>query len=120
MTAQQLMKALPVLQKIITLQLPIKKAYQIYSLTKVINEQREFFINEEKKLIERFDAEVLEDGTIKFLDVESARDFEVAHQEIMEYPVSAEAIDLKFDDLGDATLTPIDLMALEGIINFIE
>jgi hypothetical protein len=120
MTAQQLMRALPVLQKIITLQLPIKKAYQIYSLTKVINEQREFFITEEKKLIERFDVEILEDGNIKFPNVESRKDFEIAHREIMEYPISVETIELKFDDLGDATLTPIDLMTLEGIINFIE
>lgn len=119
MKVQQMLNSLPVLQRMMELKLPIKKAYSIYSLAKVINEQREFFINEEKKLIEKFEAEVLEGGNIRFKDAESQRDFMKEHSVLMKFEVNAEVVDLSFEDLGNAEFTPVELMQLEGIINFV-
>lgn len=120
MKVQQMLNSLPTLQRMMELKLPIKKAYSIYTLEKLINEQRNFFVNEEKKLIDKFNAEVLEGGKLKFKDTESQLGFVAEHNELMQYEIDAVAIDLSFEDLGDAEFTPAELMQLEGVINFIE
>jgi hypothetical protein len=121
MTVQQMLSALPMVQKIMELKLPIKKAYKAYYLAKVINEKRDFFIGEEKKLIDKFEAEVLEDGNIRFKDSESQLGFMRDHAELMNYEIEdVAAIELSFDDLGEAKFTPMEIMQLEGVINFNE
>lgn len=120
MTVQQMLNSLPVLQRVIDLKLPLKKAYKVYSLAKVINEQREFFIKEEKKLIEEFNAEILDNGSIKFNDAEDQQTFMQKHIDLMNYEVDLTAVELSFDDLGDAEFTAKDMMALEGVINFVD
>lgn len=120
MTVQKMLAALPVLNRMMELKLPIKKAHAVYSLAKQINEQREFFINEEKKLIEKFNAEILDGGNIRFKDAESQVGFMTEHNALMHYEVDAAAIDLSFEDLGDSEFTPVELMQLEGVINFVD
>ena len=121
MQVQQMLNSLPIVQKIMELKLPIKKAYAIYSLAKQINEQREFFINEEKKLISKFNAEILENGNIKFNTAEDQANFIKEHSELMEYEIeNLQAVDFSFADLGDAEFTPMEIMQLEGVINFSE
>ena len=87
MTAQKMLNALPVLQRLMELKLPIKKAHGIYSLAKVINEQREFFMKEEQKLISKFNAEVLENGNIKFNSAEDQMTFSKEHADLMQYEI---------------------------------
>lgn len=121
MTVQQMLNALPVLQKVMELKLPIKKAYKIYSLAKFIEDKRQFFVEEEKKLITKFEGEILENGNIRFKTPVEQGKFSQEHQELMTYEVEGlESIDLSFDDLGEAEFTPRDLMLLEGVINFNE
>lgn len=121
MTAQQMLNVLPALEKIVGLKLPVKKAYKVYSLAKLINEQREFFINEEKKLIEKFNGVVTETGGIQIGDPEKQVQFVKEHNDLMQYEVEGfTPLELAFDDLGDAEITPADLMILEGVINFVE
>ena len=121
MTVQQMLNALSTVQKMMTLKLPIKKAHQVYSLAKQINEQREFFINEEKKLIEKFNATVGEDGRIQFENSEQAMTFQKEHGDLLNYEVEGlAAIELSYDDLGDAEITPADIMLLENVINIVE
>lgn len=119
-TVQQMFNSLPILQRVINLKLPLKKAYKVYSLTKAINEQREFFIKEEQKLIAECGAQVLESGDIKFETPEMRQEFAVKHNDLMNYEVNLESIELSFDDLGEEEFTVKDLVALEGVINFVE
>ena len=43
------------------------------------------------------------------------------HAELMNYEIEdIAAIELSFDDLGDAEFTPMEIMQLEGVINFNE
>ena len=121
MIVRQMLDSLPIMQRIMELRLPIKKAHKLYSLAKVINEQREFFINEEKKLVEKFNGTINENGSITFPTTEDQANFAAAHYEILNYEVpEIVAIDLTFDDLGDAAFTPYELSLLEGAINFVE
>ena len=121
MNVQQMLNALPVLQKMMDLKLPMKKAYKVYSLAKAIEDKRQFFIDQERKLIESFGAEILENGNIKFKSAEDQISFSKEHFELLNCELEDfAAIELSFDDLGDATFTAKDLMALEGVINFVE
>lgn len=121
MKVNQMLNALPVLQKIMELKLPIKKAYKIYNLAKSIEDKRQFFIQEEKKLINKFNAEILENGTIKFNSVEDQMTFSQEHEDLMNYEIEElGAIELNFEDLDDVEFTPRDFMTLEGVINFVE
>ena len=121
MTTLQMLNALPVVQKVMELKLPIKKAYKAYFLAKQINEKRDFFINEEKKLIEKYQAEVKEDGKLIFKNTENIAQFTQEHKEILEYQVDdIESLELSFSDLGDAKFTPAEILMLEGVINFID
>ena len=90
-------------------------------MAKSINEQREFFINEEKKLVKKFNGEIVDGGSLRFKKPEDQVSFAKEHVELLNYEIpELAAIELSFDDLGDATFTPIELSTLEGVVNFIE
>lgn len=121
MTVQQMFNSFPVLQKLMELKLPIKKAYTIYNLIKQIDEQRKFFIQEEQKLINKFNAEVLPNGNIQFDSGESQAQFSQEHFNLMEYEIEdLKIVELTFEDLAEAEFTPRELMLLEGVVNIIE
>ena len=120
MTVQQMLNSLPVLQRMMELKLPIAKAYQVYSLAKQINEQRDFFINKERDMIIEYKAELLDNGNIRFNSAEDQVKFITEHSELMNCEIENLApIELSFTDLGDAQFTPLELMQLEGAVNFI-
>lgn len=121
MTATQILNALPVVQKMAGFKLPVRKAYKIYSLAKKINEYRDFFINEEKKLIDKFNAEILDNGNIKLNSPEDQMKFMEEHASLMETNVEdVEIIELSFAEMGDIEITPAEIEALEGVVNFID
>lgn len=121
MTAQQILNALPLIQNIMDLNLPIKKAYEVYTLAKLINEKREFFINEEKKIIEKFNATVAENGTIRFQSPQDQLAFYQAHSELMNYEVDdLKAVELSLSNLESAQLKPYEIGLLENIITFVD
>lgn len=121
MKSQQLISALSVLNKLMELKLPIKKAYALYSLAKQVNEYREFFINEEKKMITKFNVQVAENSELHFNSQEDQIKFVEEYNELMQYEIEdIKCVDLLFTDLGDLEITPMELMLLDGIINFVE
>lgn len=121
MTIKQMMYALPVVQKLMGLSLPIKKAHKLYSLAKVINESRIFFISEEKKIVEKFNGSIGAKGEVTFADTADQLKFADAYGELLDYEIpDIEAVELTFDDLGCVEFTPIELSLLEGVIIFVE
>ena len=121
MTAIQLINSLPVIQKLMDLKLPVKKAYSIYTLAKQINDNREFFIKEEKKIIDKFNVTILESGNLEFKSPEDQLQFIEEHNELSNYEVEDfNIIELSFDDLKEAELSALEIAALDGIIKFID
>lgn len=113
--------ALLVLNKLMELKLPIKKAYALYSLAKQINEYREFFINEEKKMVSKFNVQVAENGDLHFNSQEDQLAFIQEYNDLMSYEIEdVKSVELSFADLGGVEFTPMELSALDGVINFIE
>lgn len=118
MTAQQMLNSLPIIQKMMNCNLPIKAAYSVFNLAKEINQQQEFFINKEKDMIAQYGAEILESGNVRFKDAQTQFEFMKAHKELMDCEVEGiTPIELHFDDFKDATFTPVEIAALEGVIN---
>lgn len=121
MKIQQIFNIISVMQKITNIKLPIKKAYAIYSLSKQIDEYKSFFLQEERKLAEKFNVEIEENGKLTFKNSEDQIQFLKEHNEmLMQEFEDLKVVNLKFEDLGDETLSPQDIMMLEGVINFIE
>ena len=121
MTAQQMLGIIPSLQKLMELQLPIKKSYEVYKLIKNINEQKDFFALEERKLIDKYNATILENGNIKFITKEDQINFSEEYEVLMNCEIDVvAAVELTFDDLGSSEFSPKEIMALEGVINFID
>ena len=122
MTIQQLLNSQQAIQKLMGFNLPVKKAYKIYALAKQINEQREFFINEERKLIKKFNAEIKDNGYIILKDPQKdSEPFAKEYQEICSCEIPGiSPIELKYSDFGDATLSPQEIALLDGIITFVE
>lgn len=120
MTVQKMLAALPVLNRMMELKLPIKKAHAVYSLAKQINEQREFFINEEKKMIEKFSV-TIDSGNLHFKSSEDQARFVAEHNELMQYQVEGlMPIELSFTDLGNLEITPMEMSSLDGVVIFID
>ena len=119
MVVQQILNALPVLQKLIELKLPVRKAYEIYKLARQFNDIRDFSIMEEKKMIEKYEAEISQDGRIYFKTPESQNQFFEEHNSLMIGEIdSFPIIELKLDELNDIVLSPMEIGLLSGIIDF--
>ena len=121
MKAVQLINSFSVLQKVMELKLPVKSAYEIYNLAKQINDKRDFFIKEERKIIDKFNAEILENGGLKFKTPEDQQGFVKEYEELMSCELNdVKVIELKISELNNIELTAADIAALDGVVNFID
>lgn len=123
MKVQQMLNSMEVVQKLSELRLPIKKAHQIFLMLKKFDESREFFMKEEKQIVANCNGAISEDGRITFPTVEDQNDFIIAHNEFLQYDFDIgenEIIELSFNDLSGIQLTPLEIMKLEGVINFVD
>lgn len=122
MTAQQMYEALPTLEKLSKeAGMPMKKAYQVYLLLIEVNKQKEFFIEKQKELIQNHNAEVGEDGRIKFSNQEDLISFSQKYEELMSCEVAElPHVELTFDDFGDIKISPSEIMSLSEIITIKE
>ena len=121
MTLNKILNSIQSIEKMITYELPVREAYKIYSLAKTINEKREFFINEEKKLINKYNAEILETGEIKFQSIEDKNNYIAENQALREFEFEdIKPLDLSFSIFDKINFTPADFIVLDGVINFID
>ena len=102
------------------MRLPIKTAFSVYQLVKKIEEPYKFALEEEKKLINKYNAEVKENGIISFSSAEDKDSFQNELQELnqLDHDIEIEPLVIKIEDLGEQTITPSDIFALEGFVEF--
>ena len=118
----QINNAYASMHKIAGMQLPIKQAYAIYLLSKKIKEHFDFFVEQEKKLIEKYNAEIKDNGTISFSNQEDAIKFQEEYNDYQAFEIEEDftPITLKFADCGEQNITPADIANLESFIAFEE
>lgn len=121
MTVQQMFNSQLILAKVLEVNLPISKAYQISKLAKRFEEQQQFFAKEEQKLVAKFNGQIGEQGQITFNNKEDQLKFLQAHNEFLNYEIpDMQPIELTFADVEGAQFTAKELLMLDGVIDFVE
>lgn len=121
MTQRQMFNIIPTLQKLVGIKLPIKASYAIFRLAKEIDSQKDFFVKEEKKLIDKYKGSVDENGRITFEDSANFEPFakEYAELDNIEVVIKEQLpIVIKLDAVEGGDFAPADFFFLEGIIDF--
>lgn len=108
------------LTKLSGFDLPVKKAYSVYKLMKALEVPYQFAVSEEQKYLAEFHGTVMDDGTISFQTPMECASFRDKVEELhgAEVDVEFESIALSEDEFGNQTLTPADILNLEGFISF--
>ncbi len=116
----QIMKCYSALEDFSKLKLDVKTAYSIFLLKKEIEDKKNFAGEEEGKVINSFNPEFCENGSLKFKSEESARAFEKEMQKLYDTELDIEnaPISLNFSDLDGQKLTADTLEGIDGIITF--
>ena len=106
-------------------------SYKIAKAAKLVDEQNAFYVEEEGKIIEHYAVKDEETGLVKIIDgnrisfanQDDAMNFNKEINELQQTKVEIfDPIDIHISDFrsGDMDLTPSDILALEGFVNFID
>lgn len=106
-------------------------SYKIAKAAKLVDEQNSFYIEEERKIVEQYAVKDEETGQVKIIDgnrisfanQDDAMNFNKEINELQQTEVEIfDPIDIHISDFrsGDIDLTPSDILALEGFVNFID
>lgn len=120
MTQKDINKAYTALMRLSDFRLPIKKAREIYTITKKAEEHFKFAIREERKYIEALGGVENADGTITFKSSENFEQFQKNICELNESEVdwNGEPVVITDTDIGEQTISPSDIRCLEAFISF--
>lgn len=119
-TYQKMFNAYPMLQKLVTMELPIKVSYQLYKIGRKIEDEKNFFVQEEKKLIEKYHGEVDAVGKINFEDEKNKESFIKEYQELNNFEIkdlNFLPIKINIEDLN-IKLSALEISMLDGVIDF--
>ena len=106
-------------------------SYKIAKAAKLVDEQNAFYVEEEGKIIEHYAVKDEETGLVKIIDgnrisfanQDDAMNFNKEINELQQTEVEIfDPIDIHMSDFrsDDIDLTPSDILALEGFVNFID
>lgn len=112
--------AYPVISRLCTIKLPIKKARALYYMAADLKKHFDFAMNEERKLISQFDGKLNSNGTISFASADMFSGFEEAIEDLNNSIVDwdYECIVLTEDDIGDQRISASEIENLEGLVIF--
>ncbi len=120
MTQLEIVKAYEALQRLTDLSLPLAKARAIYSMVKKADEHFQFAVKEEGKYVTEFNGTLAEDGNVSFATADDMKGFskkvEALNKSEVEWDIPP--VTLTEKDLGSQIITPKDIAALEGFVNF--
>lgn len=120
MTQGKINQAYNALAKLVGFQFPVKKAFEIYKLTKIVETQYQFAVSEERKYIEEFGGKINPDGTVSFETPEKFGAYQEKALALSEMDVEIDftPVSLSEKDIGEQTITPADIYSLEGFVSF--
>lgn len=106
-------------------------SYKIAQAAKSLDEQSNFYTEEERKIVEQYavkdektgQVKIIDGNHISFKDQEDAMNFNKEIIKLQQTEVDIfEPIDIHMSDFrsGDMDLTPSDILDLEGFVNFID
>lgn len=88
-------------------ELPIRGSLKLKRIVRALEPLFSDLMSERNKLVDKFG----EDGIVKF-DSEQFQQFAAANKELMETEIDLDITPLRLEDLGDITMSEVDLEAL--------
>ena len=122
MTLNLLLKVSVVLQKFYQFSLNAKLSYSLYKILKKIQEELDFYSQEEEKLVETYAEGIDEKGKVIFSDEQKKKMFfnEIEKLQNTNVDLQFDKINVSLNDIQNVQLAPSDFYLLENIINFID
>lgn len=120
MTYRQIINIYPALSDLRKLQLPYAKARDVYRLCKFFENEYNFFIEEESKLIIKYNGSVGADSFITFADNDSKVLYanDINKLKDIDSDIAFQPIVLTSNDIGAQTITPETIDRLDGVVTF--
>lgn len=120
LTLIQTSNAVATLQGFLEASLPPKKAWQLYQLSKLLNEQNEFYINEQRKILIKYDGKPQPNGYVKFSSPEVSLQAQADLNELSQLEVELDItpITLTENDTQDIRISMQQAAALDGFVIF--
>ena len=122
-TLRQAVSAAGALASISAFRLPLEKSFKIFTMQNNLKTRVDFCVAEERKIIEEHGGKIKTDGGIIFEGddketraQECFQDLEKLHYMIIGLEVSP--VELKLSDYPEISISPEDIRALVGIVDF--
>lgn len=121
MKQYQINKAYGSLQRLSSMQMPIRDSRNIYMLIKSLEDAYNFALEQEQKLMAKYRGQYMEDGSIMFPTPDETTGFrnEISELNMLESDVIFSPVEINCDAFGEQTLSPMDIANLDGFIEFV-
>jgi predicted ATP-dependent protease len=96
--------------------LPIKTAHKLSKLTKMVNEELKTYDESRQKLVQKYKTDDPEDKGMVKIKPECVEEFNKEYKELVEIEVELNWEPMTYSELGDITISAVDLNALELFI----
>lgn len=122
MIQKNLYEIYPVLLKLKNCTLPAVQAYGIYKLLEALTPHFNFGIEQEKKIIEKYNAVINSDGSINIEKTEepNALIHELEELHTLDVDVSLVKPQISISAIHNINMTPADFKSLENIVEFVD
>ena len=120
MKQYKLVKGYEALSRLASIKMPAACAYKIYKLIKTLDADYNYFVNGERDLLRKYNADIKPDGAITFKNKDNAIMFQKELDDIgnVEADVDFTVIQIPINVVEDQIMIPADMMALDGFIEF--
>ena len=120
MTYSQVVQGKQAIDRICGMSFPIRTAYQLFKMKKVIDSLFEFEVGQEKQAVEKYGGTIQKDGTIKFDHGENGLSFADEIDALLKTEVSekVEPVVIDMKDIEDMSVSPAMIRQLEGFVTF--
>ncbi len=120
MKQKDLTRAYSAIMALSEIKLPVKKAYAVYQIAKLVDEHCKFAAREEQKCFEKYSGTICDDKSVRFAN---EQDCDACKREIediaqMEVDVPMAPVIITDEDMAGQTISPINIMNLEGLVTF--
>ena len=116
----KLVNAYKVISDLYQQRLPLPISYKLYKLKIALQKAWDFQVDSERKLIDEFKPNALDDGRLQFADVDSAQAFDSRVREVLDMDSDIEITPITLPLIDGMSITPDNIEKLEGIVKFTE
>ncbi len=120
MKQYQINRAYNALGRMANMQLPVRDSRNLYMLSKQLDDAYSFEVEQEKKLIEKYNGVLAGDGRVTFPNDDEAKKFseELAELNDLEVDVEFDPVIISCDAMREQRISPFDVACLDGFVVF--